>query len=465
MAYLNVRARRIETKIAYVGPQLAGKATNLRQLGVDSARGRSSEMQMNGDILSLEWRPLQGTRFQDCDVAVKLVAPKGSISQERLDVVLEDADGIVVVVDAAPSARDENLRALSLVRDHLSRSSTPLLPVVVQLNKTDLADALPVTDVGEALGWPIVAASAARGEGVVETLEMAVENVVESFKKKERPFDDGPAPPAQMDQNPLLSALRDILRETVAEHMADVEAQAARRIAESVAVHLGKWEQEIDELRRVVVTSAEATARALAAQKKDVDSAIRELVTRRDLEATTRELVTGLDLAAAVSELVKREDLDASTRALVTREQLFAHEEKIRGEVATCVRVEREQFVSVVKRSVDALSSDMKKEELRIANDVSDLHEKVDAMTASMGPVAASVGGVPARLGTLEVSLQRELREAIVPRLSRLEDFVQGMNTHTGESMQRVDQRAGEIQNGLNELLEELKRRKKGWFS
>src|SRR4051794_26054736 len=118
MAYLNVQQRRIETTIAYVGPELAGKATNLRQINDDSSRGRATNVQLTGDVLSLDWRPLPSdVRFHDCDVAVKVVAPKGTLSTESLDTVLDGVDGVVVVVDAAPSAREENRRAFELVRD------------------------------------------------------------------------------------------------------------------------------------------------------------------------------------------------------------------------------------------------------------------------------------------------------------------------------------------------------------
>ena len=168
MAQLDVRERRMETTIAYVGARLAGKATNLHHLKTDSARGRSTDLQISEDTLSLEWSPRRADRFDDCDVAVKLVAAKGAPSTARLDEVIGSADGVVVVVDASPSARAERARVLSLVRDALSKGSARKIPVVVQANKVDLADAKAVQELAGEVEWPIVPASAMRGEGVVE---------------------------------------------------------------------------------------------------------------------------------------------------------------------------------------------------------------------------------------------------------------------------------------------------------
>ena len=236
MAYLNVRERRIETKIAYVGPELAGKATNLQQLQSDVARGRTTQILEeeldSGSVASFEWAPLEKSRFRDCDVAVRIVAAHGALSADRLDRVLADVDGVVVVIDAAPSAQDENRRAVSLVREALTKDAGASRQVVVQLNKSDLDDAIDTRDVAATLEtreWPVVKASAARGEGVLETLEMALSNVISAMNTP-----DLAAADVKVDHNPLLTALRQILRDTVTEHMATLEQQALARMTQAL---------------------------------------------------------------------------------------------------------------------------------------------------------------------------------------------------------------------------------------
>ncbi|HVH46641.1 MAG TPA: hypothetical protein VM925_30075 [Labilithrix sp.] len=296
MAYLNVRERRIETKIAYVGPELAGKTTNFAQLQTDIARGRASDVQLRDDILSLEWRPRRMTRISDCDLAVTLVAPKGALSAERLDTILEDADGVVIVVDAGSSEQDENRRAVRLVREALSRASTPSVPVVLQLNKSDVAGAIGADDVADVLGapndetWPIITASAARGVGVVETLEMALANVINAMNSKP-PTAESRAT-AGVETNPFLGALRDILRETVTEHMAHVERATAERIVAVLGERLAHTEAALDELKRTAATSAREMARALEVQGR----AINELASRIEELQSTLDLCTQADL-------------------------------------------------------------------------------------------------------------------------------------------------------------------------
>lgn len=439
MAYLNVRERRIETKIAYIGPELAGKTTNLEQLTKsDPSRGRPSgqlniEQDEKSDTMleSIEWRP-QMERFNDCDIAVKLVAPHGALSTDRLDGILDEVDGVVVVVDSAPAAREENRRALSLVREMLKSKSTKP-PVVVQWNKRDLLPEAGAEEGDEAatmtgdvdVDWPVVKASAARGEGVVETLEAALAGVLESMKKRRAPLQE------KMDQNPLLSALRDILRETVSEHMARVTERVTEEVASRIA----------EEMRASIA----------------------------EMFAAQQEAITELQRAIG----------DAETRA--------------KEDAVTRVRADREHMTSigtVIKRGVESANASMlaeaKKQEARTIAGFDDLKDKhlkigaelatlqatvdtlsmtVESIATSLEPTAATINKIPARISVLETSLQRELRDGVFAQLKRIEDSVHVMHVETDESLRRSEQRAGELHVGLNEILEDWKRRKKGWFS
>ena len=98
MAYLNVRERRIEAKIAYLGPELAGRTTNFERLRDGSKDARIAKVRTTSDEtgtrLSLAWQLEEAARFRDCDVVVELVAPHA----ESTDDVLREVDGVVLVV-------------------------------------------------------------------------------------------------------------------------------------------------------------------------------------------------------------------------------------------------------------------------------------------------------------------------------------------------------------------------------
>ena len=141
MAYLNVRERRIEAKVAYVGPDLSGKTTNfdrLRQVAQDPRIARVDAPSVGGqDLLSIAWQSPERTRFRDCDLLVKVVATHGAASGTSFDDVLGDADGVVLVADARPAAQPRNLECLSAVREALARLDRRALPLVVRVQLQD----------------------------------------------------------------------------------------------------------------------------------------------------------------------------------------------------------------------------------------------------------------------------------------------------------------------------------------
>jgi signal recognition particle receptor subunit beta/uncharacterized protein YoxC len=443
MAYLNVRERRIETKIAYIGPELAGKATNLQQLKSDSSRGRASDVLIEGDRLSLEWRPLQMDRFNDCDVAVKLVASKGAISEGRLPAVLDGVDGVVVVVDAAPASREESQRALKLVKEAVSRT-TPSVPVVVQVNKSDLADALPDADVAGEVGWPVVRASAVRGEGVVETLEKALATVLDAMSSTKKTVQPEPGLASKLDQTPLLAALRDVLRETVTEHMTAVERQAADRIAASVAERFDDANRAVAELKMTIAVASKETARVLASQEAAL-----------------------IEISGRITEL------QAALVDVVTRAELTEQETRLKEDAALRAKAERDHVTSmgsVLKRSIEGLAAEARRLDhgdkyTKISAELVEVQSKIDGVAIALEPTTTAVQRLPNRLQAVETAIQRELREIVSAQLKRIEDSVQVMHVDTEESMQKTNKAAQDIQGGLNELLEELKKRKKGWFS
>ncbi|NUP06591.1 MAG: hypothetical protein HOW73_11090 [Polyangiaceae bacterium] len=248
MAYLNVRQRRIEAKIAYVGPATAGKGTNLERLRGTVSDPRIGKIESPGDgasnLVSLTWQPPESGRFRDCDVHVQVVAHHGAFGREAFE-ALDDADGVVVVVDAHPSAQERNRISFDAVRTALERVDRADVPVLLQINKTDLPEALAAEDIALGLGAEgarHVVAAAAQGRGVVETLDAALNEVLAALRAEAEPDDerapDTNRPPKSVSPNdsahPLLAALRQVLRETVREHVDELETRRTARLQASL---------------------------------------------------------------------------------------------------------------------------------------------------------------------------------------------------------------------------------------
>lgn len=423
MAYLNVRDRRIEATIAYVGPELAGKST-FERIGEGERNGGT--VTFGDDGIILEWRPTQRDRFDDCHLRVKLVAPESGLDTERFDDVLAQADGVVVVVEATAESRSETLRALHRVREAIERKDpgSPL-PVVVQLNENEGADAAVADEVAQTIRWPVVRTSAMHGEGVMETLESALDNVVHALKQAPQGATASP-----LDKNPLLNALRDVLRETVNEHVASVERAITDRIADAVSTRF-------DALERVLEARHDQTIEAFTAASRRIDALEARL--REDLSAQSRSDREHLtSVAAVLRRSVEAVAIELRNAALPDKQATLADKQ--------AALVEK-QTTFADKQAV-------------LASEVTSLRAKTDAVSGTVDKAIAAIDALSPRIAAIESSVQREIRN----HLERLLNALASSQTETGDTLQRTEKRTDEIKGHLDELIEELKRRKKGWF-
>lgn len=244
MAYLNVREKRIEATIAYVGPELAGKATNFAELARDQRAGRASLLKATelpvGKLLKLDYRPYASGKVEDCEVTLELVAAHGQTPAGVQSELAQSADGVVFVVDSDPAALARTRAALDALREILREQRARGRPVVVQLNKRDLPHALSPSELVASLelgDLPTVLASAAKGDGVASTLSRVIEGLGGALKAPPTPVaaSSQHVQPPRSEGNPLLSSLRKLLQETVSEHVEALGKQLRDQIDERLA--------------------------------------------------------------------------------------------------------------------------------------------------------------------------------------------------------------------------------------
>jgi len=298
MAQLNVRERRIEAKIAYTGPVGAGKTTNFEQIA-------NRRLLRDDDLISVEWRPTGATRFRDCDVVVTLVANRARPSEDSMAALLEHVDGVVFVADANPDAAENNRASIDIVRSVLARSKRPV-PVVVQVNKTDLESAVPpneVLDMLEASSLPCVTAIAAQGDGVIETAQRALADIVQALRESQNGHAEQSAVPAPRVEgnNPLLSSLRQVLRETALEQVAHLETRLVseldrmfRRFEERHEERMGAYETTllalVTEIRAIQDSPKEEESLARPSEEAKIESRARISAAINETNRLVREL-------------------------------------------------------------------------------------------------------------------------------------------------------------------------------
>lgn len=180
MATINVRERRIDTKIVYYGPAQSGKTTNVVNVHSrlpEAFRGPLRSIDTEDErTLFFDFMPVQAIEVGGWSIRFHLYTVPGQKDYVRTRrAILGGADGIVFVADASPDQAAANRESVAELAGHLAhygRDHTSL-PVVLQVNKTDLADAREVVEVTEDLNdaaWPVYPAMAIRGIGVSETL-------------------------------------------------------------------------------------------------------------------------------------------------------------------------------------------------------------------------------------------------------------------------------------------------------
>jgi signal recognition particle receptor subunit beta len=182
MSTINFAAREINFKIVYYGPGMSGKTTNLRWVFQQVPQNRKGEMvslatederTLFFDFLPVDLGEVKGfkTRFHLYTV------PGQVFYNASRKLILRGVDGIVFVADSAPNRLRANAESMRNLRENLAEYGIKAedIPIVLQANKRDTPDALPVEMIQAVIDperrLPIFEAVATTGMGVFETLK------------------------------------------------------------------------------------------------------------------------------------------------------------------------------------------------------------------------------------------------------------------------------------------------------
>ncbi len=193
MSFINYSSREINCKIVYYGPGLCGKTTNLQVIYRKTrpeAKGKmitlatETERTLFFDFLPLALGDIKGfkTRFH-------LYTVPGQIFYDASrKLILKGVDGIVFVADSQIERMDANIESFDNMKTNLKEHGYDLknIPYVIQYNKRDLPNVVPVSELKRVLNVDGVLdfeAVATKGIGVFETLKAIVKLVLIELKK------------------------------------------------------------------------------------------------------------------------------------------------------------------------------------------------------------------------------------------------------------------------------------------
>jgi len=177
--------REVTLKIVYYGVGLGGKTTNLETIHAQTRperRGKLVSVNTEAErTLFLDFLPLDLGKFRGYTVRLHLISVPGQIAQDSTrQMVLRNADGVVLVIDSQAGAVEGNNYSIRNLDYNLRQHGIDpdRIPMVVQYNKRDLHGILDVEELAERLGVPEgipeLVSSARDGWGVFETVKSIV---------------------------------------------------------------------------------------------------------------------------------------------------------------------------------------------------------------------------------------------------------------------------------------------------
>jgi len=193
MSFINYASREINCKIVYYGPGLCGKTTNLQyiyQKTAADAKGKMISLATETErTLFFDFLPLALGEIRGFKTRFHLYTVPGQVFYDASrKLILKGVDGVVFVADSQEERYDANIESMDNLRYNLNEQGYDLdkIPFIIQYNKRDLPNAMPVDELRKDLnaqGVPDFEACASTGEGVFETLKAVAKLILVDLKK------------------------------------------------------------------------------------------------------------------------------------------------------------------------------------------------------------------------------------------------------------------------------------------
>jgi signal recognition particle receptor subunit beta len=194
MVLFNYSTKELTAKVVYYGPGLCGKTTNLQwiheKLPIKN-KGKMLSLATETDrTLFFDFLPIELGTIRGMKTRIQLYTVPGQVFYNATRrMVLKGADCIVYVCDSQEAMLEANLESFENLKQNLEANEIDPneVPLVLQYNKRDLPNALPLEILNERLNprnVPFFEAVAVKGIGVEETLKGVTGLVFRSLASK-----------------------------------------------------------------------------------------------------------------------------------------------------------------------------------------------------------------------------------------------------------------------------------------
>jgi signal recognition particle receptor subunit beta len=187
----------VNARVVYWGVEGSGKRANLNtvfaKLRADHRGELRSEPTPLDPSVAYQVLPIELGEIAGVRTRIEMVAAPGGTEQAPTrKQLLDQVDGLVLVIDSQGEKLDENVESFKELRQTLASYGRSLeeVPLVVQYNKRDLADPYAVEELHRKLdlrGAAVFEAVATEGTGVLETLSTISKRVIRSLRDQANP--------------------------------------------------------------------------------------------------------------------------------------------------------------------------------------------------------------------------------------------------------------------------------------
>ncbi len=194
MSSINLHNDEIGIKVVYYGPGLGGKTSSIQHMHhvlKPDSRGQLISLATGIDrTLYFDFLPVKLPKIRGFSIRMSLYTVPGQVHYDATrKLVLQGADGVVFVADSQLARHDANNESMENLRVNLkTHGMNPnTVPLVIQYNKRDLPNVMPVDQMNTDLnprGVPYFATCAVSGEGVFESLKSITKLVLADLKRK-----------------------------------------------------------------------------------------------------------------------------------------------------------------------------------------------------------------------------------------------------------------------------------------
>ncbi|NLN62396.1 MAG: GTPase domain-containing protein [Myxococcales bacterium] len=203
MSSVNLHRNEIGIKVVYYGPGLGGKTSALQYMHAvlkPENRGRLISLATGIDrTLYFDFLPIQLPRIRNFSIRMSLYTVPGQVHYNATrKLVLQGADGVIFVADSQASRHEANVESIENLYANLREHGVDptAIPLVLQYNKRDIPDVLPVSELNRDLNprdVPWFETSAVTGQGIFDALKTITKLVLTDLKRQGIYRD--PAPP------------------------------------------------------------------------------------------------------------------------------------------------------------------------------------------------------------------------------------------------------------------------------